>query len=367
MAAVLVALIGVAYASSPSEGSAEERLGARLSAPETASLPPLKLRITLPRLRSRGTWPVPEPRGYYWGAWIDGHRTKGEKPPWDMAGVLDFERDVGKEMSLVHFGTPMAYENGTDYFPFLKHQFDSIRNHGSIPFISWSTHAMGNFDHPDFSLRAVIEGRQDAHIRDWATAAKAWGHPFFLRYNWEMNGSWFPWGETRGNNQPGEFVAAWRRVHDIFTSVGATNATWVWCPVADRGSTLQPLEGLYPGGDYVDWTCVDVYNGNNPWTPFADVLASTYDRVAQIAPDKPMVLAETGATEDGGDKAAWIRAMFSSLPRRFPKVHGLIWFDYVEPGPGGKTDWILDSSQSATRAFAKGVADPSYQGTRSGR
>jgi len=308
--------------------------------------------------------PITDPHGYYWGAWIDGHRNGGEKPPWDMAGVLDLERDVGKGMSLVHFGTPMAYANGKDYFAFPRNQFNTIRFRGSIPFFSWSTHAMGNFGHPDFTLRAVIEGRQDAHIRAWATAAKAWGHPFFLRFNWEMNGGWFPWGERYGSNQPGEFVAAWRHVHDIFTSVGATNANWVWCPTAEMGSTLQPLDGLYPGGDQVDWTCLDVYNGNNPWKSFSDVTASTYDKVTQLAPDKPMVIAEVGSTEAGGDKAAWIQSMFRSLPRRFPKVHGLVWFDYIEPGPGGKTDWMLDSSQAATAAFASGIADPAYQGNR---
>ncbi len=40
-------------------------------------------------------------------------------------------------------------------------------------------------------------------------------------------------------DQPGEFVAAWRHVHDIFTSVGATNATWVWCPYTVIASDFE--------------------------------------------------------------------------------------------------------------------------------
>ena len=51
--------------------------------------------------------------------------------------------------------------------------------------------------------------------------AADWGHwPFFLRFDWEMNGFWFPWNEGVNGNKPGEFVAAWRHVHDIFTEVG---------------------------------------------------------------------------------------------------------------------------------------------------
>jgi beta-mannanase len=30
-----------------------------------------------------------------------------------------------------------------------------------------------------------------------------------------MNGNWFSWSERTNVNQPGEYVAAWRHVHDI--------------------------------------------------------------------------------------------------------------------------------------------------------
>ena len=84
----------------------------------------------------------------------------------------------------------------------------------------------------------MIAGTYDAYIREFAEGARDWGHPFFLRFNWEMNGDWFPWAERVNGNQPGEYVAAWRHVHDIFTAVGATNATWVWCPYADSKPRL---------------------------------------------------------------------------------------------------------------------------------
>ena len=113
---------------------------------------------------------------------------------------------------------------------------------------------------PDFQLSDVLSGRYDSYIREFAEAARNWGHSFFLRYDWEMNGNWFPWNEAVNENNPGEYVAAWRHVHDIFTAVGATNATWVWCPYAEDDRHFTNLAPLYPGDEYVDWTCMDGFN-----------------------------------------------------------------------------------------------------------
>jgi hypothetical protein len=44
--------------------------------------------------------------------------------------------------------------------------------------------------------------------------------------------------------------------------------------------------------------------------------------------------------------------MFSSLASSYPKVHGLLWFDKINEGPG---DWPIESSTAATTAFANGI------------
>src|SRR6185503_12337426 len=131
---------------------------------------------------------------------------------------------------------------------------------------------------PDFRLARIIDGTYDAYITTWAKDARVWGKSFFLRFDNEMNGDWqFPWGEQVNENQPGEFVRAWRHVHDIFTQQGANNATWVWCPnCADN--TTTPFGELYPGDSYVDWTCLDGYNwgtysSKTNWQTFGQVFA----------------------------------------------------------------------------------------------
>ena len=109
---------------------------------------------------------------------------------------------------------------------------------------------------------AIASGAHDAHITDWATRLADWGSPVMLRFGHEMNGNWYPWAEGVNGNGAGDYVAAWRHVHDIFTRAGADNVQWVWNPnVPYYGST--PLDGLYPGADYVDVVALDVVSDDN--------------------------------------------------------------------------------------------------------
>jgi hypothetical protein len=305
-----------------------------------------------------GPVPVPAAGQLYWGAWTDGHRTKAQ-PPWDMGAVAAIERQSGKGMSLLHFSTPFADRSGTNYFEFPAREFETTRAHGSIPFFSWSTHAMRSYRNKQFTLRAIIDGRHDAYIRRWATAAKAWGHPFFLRFNWEMNGDWFPWSERYGSNRAGEYVKAWRHVHQIFDAVGADNAAWVWCPAIEPYKDLQPLKTLYPGRAYVDWTCMDGYNSYPQWKTFSNLFGSMYRQITtNIAPGKPMIIGETASTETGGSKPGWIAGMFTSIRQDFPAIRGLIYFDKDTRGPGGRRRLPLDSSAASIAAMARAVDRP---------
>ena len=208
----------------------------------------------------------------------------------------------------------------------------------------------------EFSLRKIAAGDFDPYLRRWAAAAKSWGHPFFLRFDWEMNGKWFPWGWGANGNRPGDFILAWQHVHRIFASAGATNATWVWCPNVDPARVFGPLRALYPGSAYVDWTCVDVYNRNAPWTSFDELFGSTYRTVEQLAPGKPMLIAEVGSTERGGSKASWITALLHDLSGRYPLVRGLAWFEKHANG----FDWRIETSAASQRAFSREIASPLY-------
>jgi hypothetical protein len=312
-----------------------------------------------------GQTPPPSSGRVYWGAWI-GSQLTGSAPPWDMSAVARFEQMTGKPLSVLHFGSPFANCSSSpcSYYPFPSTPFNDIRAHGAIPFLSWSSQSIpSSANEPNFQLSDVIGGTYDSYIRSFATRAREWGHPFFLRFDWEMNGNWFPWSERANGNAAGEYVRAWRHVHGIFDSVGARNVSWVWCPYVDPASTQQGLESLYPGDSYVDWTCLDGYNwGTNPalprtWRSFDYLFGPSYrELTASIAPGKPLIVGETASTENGGSKAGWIHNMFGRLPTEYPRIRGLLWFEKGEDG----MDWPLESSESSLSAFAGGIQDPRY-------
>lgn len=85
---------------------------------------------------------------------------------------------------------------------------------------------------------------------------------------------------------------------------------------------------------------------------------SSYDALAALDKSKPMMIAETASTEDGGDKAAWIRSGFlTAIPSRFKRIKAVVWFHEHK-----ETSWSVDSSSASLSAFREVVASSLYQG-----
>src|SRR4051812_25510304 len=181
-----------------------------------------------------------------------------------MAGADAFESLVGKKMSLLGFTQPWArcYAEPCRFLPFPRSSMAAIRSRGYIPVFGWASYSLPvSSSEPDFQLADIIRGDYDGFILRWARRARAWGHPFFLRFDWEMNlGGIWPYVPARNGNRPGEFAQMWRHVHRLFTKARARNVTWVWCPNVEYPDSAKPLRSLYPGARYVDWTCFDGYN-----------------------------------------------------------------------------------------------------------
>jgi hypothetical protein len=312
-----------------------------------------------------------QPHGVYWGAWV-GDQLTGTQPPYDMTAISRFERKVHKGLSLVEFATPFAdcSSSPCQHFGFPTTPMTSVRQYGAIPFLSWSSGAIpAQAKQRDFQLSDLIRGRYDAYIRSFATEAAAWGHPFFLRFDWEMNGDWFAWGVGANGNSPSQYAKAWRHVHDIFTKVGATNATWVWCPYSKTSGRYGDLSQYYPGDKYVDWTCLDGYNWANspvnprPWMSFNRIFNPAYRLVTtKIAPSKPMMLGEIASRGTPKAKGDWVRQMFETVTKRYQQVGGLIWFDQFDRG----IDWPIETARAPLRAFTDGLQGGPFLGPRFG-
>ena len=311
----------------------------------------------------------------YWGALVDGLAPSPENLQ-NGGAFKNFEASVNKSMAILHWGQPWEMKGAMQ--PFQTSYFQAVRNRGSIPMLDWGSWALGGgVNQTKYRLSTIAAGTYDSYIRQWARDAKAWGHPFFLRFDWEMNGNWqFPWSAQLNGNTANDYINAWRHVHSIFTQEGANNASWVWCPNIAGGTTL-PFSSLYPGDDYVDWTCLDGYNFYDTWLNSSAVfngeginwLYNSYEQLLALAPDKPIMIGETSSLEagDGGaKKAAWITEMLAeTLPSAMPQIKALVWFNW-DANSVAHASLPLDSSPAATNAFAAAIASNYYVGAQFG-
>ena len=274
-----------------------------------------------------------------------------ELPGMTHAGSVALREDqVGRR-----FDIDSHYYDWTDTFPTQQESGDAAA--GRIPMVTW----WGT------NYSSINNGSQDGLIRARAAAVKAFGRPLFLRWAAEMNGYWFAWGGAQNGNDPAGYVQAWRRIHDIFAAAGVTNVSWVWCPNADSNPAVawNSWNAYYPGDGYVDWVGIDGYNfgtllgSGDQWQSLGQIMGPVY---AEYAPRKPIMIAETAATESGGSKTQWIQDA-SSWVKAHPAVRALLWFDRTVEKPAGAWDWQIDTSPSAASAFAQVARDPYFAPT----
>lgn len=269
------------------------------------------------------------------------------------------EQITGKKVSILTLYQAWGETNGAQNFN--RNWMDTVRAHGSIPMVTWEPWQSQSqtVNQPAYALKNIIKGNFDSYITRWARDARRWNHPFFLRLAPEMNGTWSSWSEGINGNQPGDFIQAWRHIHDIFTANNVTGATWVWSPNVDY-SQSTPIAQSYPGDKYVDWAALDGFNwGRGPetsWTSFKQVFAPTYQEITRLVPGKPIMLAEIASVEQGGNKAAWITDGYNNLlPSYFTQVKAVVWFNQVT-----QRDWRIESSPNSLSAYAQAMKSDYY-------
>lgn len=303
---------------------------------------------------------------------------------YDPSVLADFSAAIRREPNFL-----VWYEgwSGGDFNTEHRANLDKLKTWGMTPVIAWDPFDPDGptINQPAYKLSNIIRGDFDDYIDSWATGLAAFRRPVFLNFAHEMNGNWYPWGIGVNGNLPGEFVTAWRHVHDRFAAAGAVNVVWVWTPNEMYEDVPATVEEVYPGDDYVNWFGMNGFNwGANirwescdcqsSWRTFNEIFDITYNRLVALA-DKPIMIGEVGSSEVGGDKAAWItEAFLEQLPINYPQIRAVAWFnkvatglDMVSPGvvepTSARVDWRVTSSPAALDAFATAVGTPYYQGS----
>ncbi len=209
----------------------------------------------------------------------------------------------------------------------------------------------------------VASGQYDSWLTSQATAMKNFGHPMFLLFDEEMNGTWYPYSPGQEGNTPADFVAMWRHVHDIF-AVGRSHQRHLGL-VSEHRSIASPT-GQAPR--HRSTSSIRAMRTSTGPASTATTGAAATGRASRrssglamtallkLAPTKPIMIGEVASAEEGGSKAAWITdALGTELPQNFPQVKALLWFNWNVLEKGTRWPWEIESSTASQQAFATGI------------
>ncbi len=330
-----------------------------------------------------GSLVIPPAGSAYTGSYLAFGDTEDQL---SLEKIEQFEKNVGKHQAIIAFSSFW----GEQTFP--SHNLDIISRHGSMPLIYWSPwdRPYEQDKGPDrFNLHAILSGQWDAYIDMWATSAKKFGHPLFVSWGLEMNGTWFPWSgcfygapktpvHTGGPQSPNVqkaigpeiYKSAYRYVVNRVRKCGAKNILWVF----HVNSYSYPLDNwnmiaqYYPGPNYVDWLGLSAYGiqfKDESWVTVKDTFYYPYLAVCALDPHKPIMMAEWGIADfpKFGDKAAWLTEAFGMLSSQFPRLKAaIVWNERWQNDDKSFSNLRVTSSLESLEAYRAGVASPFWLG-----
>ena len=331
------------------------------------------------------------------GVYLGGILLAGQTP------IYEFNRNSGFRhalfMEFLKFPDVLDVQ-GSDHTKIIDF-IDMCKAGGAMPVLALETSAGLN----SYTLEQISQ---------FAVWLKEFDVPIFLRWNHEMNGSWYSWGQ-----QPTLYIQRYKEFAEIIHAE-ARNVVMVWTPNQGWGYPWtggqyaiqsnspdfvlldtnkdgklteedDPYGPYYPGDNSVDWVGFSFYhwgntkngyneipfagkwgliNGiNNPIPNFHDIFAKGHN--------KPMMIAETSALYDpnnvnGGGaseaeiKKAWIKQVYNlsdpggaSLTVDLPMLKAICWFSQLkyEQEVNGPVDWRLNSNQEVSAYYAANTAD----------
>lgn len=188
----------------------------------------------------------------------------------------------------------------------------------------------------------VINGTYDNYLTTFANSVKSFHHPVLITFDHEMNGGWYPWGDTEIS--PGTWIRAWQHVTSLISSI-APNVRWVWAPNVEQGA--RSFAAYWPGIGYlnphVSVIGLDGYLGQASCTWANTFARSVTDAELASGGRYPFVVAETGVASTDPDSIWQLDDLVSGA-----KSSGAMALMYFDKGsvwsltPAEQSDFIKD-------------------------
>ncbi len=265
-----------------------------------------------------------ETGGFYFGIYNPEVQEKNSLQP-----ITQWGKEQKKNNSIISIYLSWGPESISD-FP--RPLLNGISGSGSIPMITWEPWVStfpARSDFPELKqekkvMAAIADGKFDEYIRSFALKIRDFRKPVFIRFAHEFDNPAYPWSRT-GGNTPREYVAAWRKIAAVFAAIGVNNVAWVWNPW-----NKATMREYYPGDQYVDWVGLTSLNyglasQDKKWRSFEEIYNPHREAILKIG--KPVMLAEFGSTNYGGNSHDWILKAWGSINEKYHEIKSLVLFN----------------------------------------
>lgn len=217
-------------------------------------------------------------------------------------------------------------------------ELNAAWNNGYVPFINLGAGNSGADSGTNaWKAKDIGDGALDGDIRRWARTYKTMvsdgQRRAFIAPLQEANGEWVSYG-----GDPANYIRAYLRIRQIFIDEGvpANAVSWVFAPNGwhDPTRPQDAFENYYPGHSAVDVVGFSSFNQGSCYTwssseSYEQIYKPYLERMAAMAPGKPLIIAEIGSVAEGLDRAAWFTDTLTKIGN-FPGLRAIIYFDRAE-------------------------------------
>ena len=308
--------------------------------PEITSVVTPTSTLVTPKPTAKATLGTPKPTAKAAAPTTTGKTVKwGAYTSWQVADVKNFESKVGKQMNYVATFVHWGNENE---LPLDLGNLAKSRGQTLVLYWEAMDYNVTTADDPRFSYDAILGGKWDSYITDFASQVRHFGGQIILIPFEEMNGDWYPWSINKNGNNALKHINAYRYLTKFFDGIPNVKFGWTVNNLSENGVSSH-IADYYPGDAYVDIIGVNGFNFDAPWMNFNQIFDSSLQQLEAI--NKPIMIFSMSCAQ-GSQKTSWIKDALGVQIQKHPKITGWIWFNENK-----EKDWRVWSDTNSLAAF----------------